>query len=300
MALANGTIAYCLSHVEDQGFIPPVRFVYVPVELDDEVRLIDSSYVHTIVTTSSHVVWIDLTGNVTERIELDSITQHTPVQLIATNFGCMMITSGKTLVSCINRVWSEVGDSYVSISGSSIIFTLLSDDGTIYNVYVKKSNNVVTVSKSPIYNRVDTNGAMFNIIVAANTCIVWNEEVVLRVHREGADVVHTSESSGTLITKCEIHDSKLWILDSNGDMYNLFFWHTAPPVLVDSGYLNLGSKIIHMLGHGGGASVLVAITMDGRVENVSYDWQIDNIPVEATRTCTDMFIPNKRIKSAVS
>ena len=306
MALAYGTVAYCPSHFVNRDTTPrSVEVNYIPTEVGDEVRLIDTHSTYTIAITDHDLIMINMNGEITSRTSLQELTNHRPVALAATDIGCAFITSGKSVVIMTNSGHQEHGSCYVSLNHRRGMIYLLCDTGRVHWVRANTTRGVygnITELRFPPFDL--TNGLANILALDHNTIGVWNEHHITSLRMSGFTTIYSSETTGKMVAKCATDLDYLWLLDDMGDLYKMSIEHLGPLEFVGSGFSGVCvAKIELGFGRIGEFSVVVVVKPDGSVEGRFSPVKLHNLPHMVTVTCSDISVEDKsrlRIKSAVS
>ena len=294
MAVANGTIAYCLSWVPSDNPLPTMQ--YFPVDVGSEIRLIDSCDTQTTVITDYELITLGMRGNIKSRVDLELVTQHTPTQLVSVRNGCLFITSAKTLVEYLGGVATERSESYVSICPTDTDARLLTDVGDIHYAMIGSLRPIVAhVRITP-----DNDYGVLSLLVLSSAYIGWNEEIVLGVKIRDNETQVLYNPLPTTIVKCAAHHNNLYVLDGEGNVSLVDVNNSSGLEHKASGYINLCSRRIRIGSERISIWLLLGVQDNGQLVNLSQECELRGVPDYVTVTCSDMFIPNKRIKSAVN
>ena len=309
MALANGTVAYGLiGRMERRNWYSTewvLNTSYLPIEVQSEVRLIDSYMSYTVVVTDTELLFFDEYGIILNRLELRELTPHHPVALALIMNGCLLLTSGKTIVSVCNGEWLEIDDGYIDVTYTGFNAYGLTDNG---NLHTFRSEGIHPPNPRDTGDVLELGTENSRLLIIKGKYVLWNENRVINytpprevivdgvvVRRFDAETVVLDEAS---ITKCVTCWGMLYVLYTDGQVVEISEERgQLNRRSVGSGYsdickgeINITTRII---------GVLIGVTGSGVPELLRDNVNL-TMPDQVTATCSDINISTPpRLKGPV-
>lgn len=263
--------------------------------LDDELRLVDWYWRYTVGVTDRDIFEFNARGDVTDVYNIQSYTQHTPIEVVVSDWIVCVLTSGRTLLYFQSHVQGEIDTQLISIARTNMGYIMgLQQDGTV--VHIDTANNG-TLEITPFGEALDLDGEMFRLVMSTDRAMAWNESRIIEHNGSQTVVVEQVPPHGPNIRKCVGWDtSNLAVLYTDGELYEIHI-STGEKRYIGSGYANVCVIDMYLFTH---TLILVGVLEDGTSEYVGRRARIA-MPTGVTVVSGDMYIPRgMRIKSAVN
>lgn len=277
MSLAQGSVAYVPEHSLDGN-------VYRAIEVGEDVKLIDSNQQRVVIITTNTVQLFGYGGVLLHKVWIISLTNHTPIDVRVTNYGCVILTSYKSLVVVDKSKRIEVGDAYVAIDTmDGDLCYALREDGVLDTIKYKGNLDNIQVSRKGY--TLDMSYGMLRILAIGSKVFGWNEEVLLKNNYN----IPTISANGGIV-KCMRVGFGIFVLYDNGDVVNVEMLMPKDNTrLVGSGYADICSNVLVSRDHDTYTQVVIGISHSGVPELLS-EGHIDHIPSQVTLTSSDIAI----------
>lgn len=298
MALASGNVVYCPSIRKGSGgnnyLSIKNELEYKPVSLQHEVRLVDWYLDTTYAVTDYELVVINRNFVISDRYDLNSLTQHRPVQLMAFQSNTLfMLTSGGTIVYFNNTHQGEEMIDAISIAPDAGYLrpsaSVLLRDGSVHKMTIGSAGLELTPREN---GHLDVSSDMVRLAVSYNP-IAWNELSVVEL-RGNREVKLNTQNDQSQVAKCIGRGVIAYILYSDGSLYSMISAVNGTRIMgdIDGSYADICAITLYTP-HLGDCNSLIGVLHDGTVQIIRQESSLvlrGTVPRDVTVTSSDISV----------